>query len=218
LGLTFVNDAYDAESGDDRNMHLDRVVYGPAPPLASKPLLEPAVLVKVPLGEGFLLLDQVRWAEDDSNSEKTARYVSNLLVNLGCPFGAGLGGATIAPNSMEPKSDFRFTRRDDGVAYLGSNGAIARRVRFASQGRYEFAVEASGSEAAGEYPNIRVGCDDRVLGDLRLTRPGWQLLRLDASVPEGEHEVSLEFTNDFYEPPADRNLRIRALKIRRVGQ
>lgn len=78
LRLAFVNDAHDPATGEDRNVHLDRVVYGPTPPLKSKRLLEPAVLVRVPLGKGFLLVDQVRWAEDDSNREKADRYISSL--------------------------------------------------------------------------------------------------------------------------------------------
>jgi len=214
LGLAFVNDAHDPSTGEDRNVRLDRVVYGPTPSLKSTQLLDPAVLVKVPLGRGFLLLDQVRWAEDESNPEKANRYISNLLTNLGCPFGARSSGVTIAAASMEPEGDFRFTRGNDGAAYLGSNGTIKRRVRFAAAGQYEFIIQASGTEAADEFPNIRVGLDGQPMGDLRLRKPGWHLLRLEASVAEGEHEVSLSFTNDYYDPPADRNLRIRSLVIR----
>lgn len=216
LSLAFVNDASNPETGEDRNVRLDRVVYGPTPPLASKRLLEPAVLVKVPLGQGFLLVDQVRWAEDDSNPEKASRYLSNLLVNLGCPFGTRSGGITIAAASMEPQGDFRFTRGSDGAAYLGSNGTILGRVRFAEAGKYEFVIRASGTEAGGELPKIRVGLDGESIGEVQLEKPGWQPLRLQASLAEGEHEISLSFTNDYYDPPADRNLRIQSLMIRPV--
>ena len=214
LGLAFANDAHDPATGEDRNVQIDRVVYGPTPPLKSKRLLEPAVLVKVPIGRGFLLVDQVRWAEDDSNPEKASRYLSTLLTNLGCPFGDRSRGVTIAAATMKPLGDFRFSRSDDGAAYLGSNGTIFRRVRFAAPGDYELVVRASGSEAAGELPNVRVGLDDRVIGGLQLQKPGWHALRLTATVAEGEHDVSLSFTNDFYDPPADRNLRIRSVTIR----
>ncbi len=216
LGLAFVNDAHDPATGEDRNVHLDRVVYGPTPPLTSKRLLEPALLVKMPIGKGFLLLDQIRWAEDDSNPEKASRYISNLLTNLGCPFGDCSSGVTIAAATMEPQRDFRFSRGDDGAAYLGSNGTIVRRVRFAASGEYELVVRASGTEAAGELPNVQVGLDDQPIGDLQLEKPGWHTLRLKATIAEGEHDVGLSFTNDFYDPPADRNLRIRSLAIRPV--
>ena len=217
LRLAFVNDASNPETGEDRNLGLDRVVYGPTPPLASKRLLEPAVLVKVPLGQGFLLLDQVRWAEDDSNPEKASRYLSNLLTNLGCPFGARSGGATIAAASMEPQGDFRFTRTNDGAAYLGSNGTILGRVRFAADGDYEFIVRAGGTEAGGQLPNVRIGLDGQTIGDLQLQKSDWHALRVQTPVAEGEHEVSLSFTNDYYDPPADRNLRIQSLTIRPIS-
>ena len=214
LGLAFVNDAHDPDTGEDRNVRLDRVAYGPVPSLESKPLVEPAVLVKVPLGKGFVLVDQVAWTEEERNAEKADRYASTLLTNLGCRFGARARGITIPPATMKPKRDFRFTPQDDGAAYLGSNGTIACRVRFAAAGKYEFVVRASGTEAGGAFPNVRVDLDDRPLGDLQLDKPGWHALRLEAPVAEGEHEVSLSFTNDFYDPPADRNLRVRSLMIR----
>ncbi len=214
LRLAFVNDAHDPTTGEDRNVRLDRIVYGPTPPLRSKRLLEPGLLVKVPVGTGFLLLDQLRWAEDDSNPEKASRYISNLLTNLGCPFGDCSAGVTIAAATMEPQRDFRFSRSNDGAAYLGSNGTIACRVRFDASGEYELVVRASGTEAAGELPNVRVGLDDRPIADLQIEKPGWHTLRLKTKIAKGEHKVSLSFTNDFCDPPADRNLRIRSLVVR----
>ncbi|NLS91576.1 MAG: hypothetical protein GXX96_05265 [Planctomycetaceae bacterium] len=214
LRLAFVNDLWDPVTKEDRNVRIERVVYGPTPPLKSKGLLEPALLVKVPIGKGFLLLDQVRWAEDDSNPEKASRYISNLLTNLGCSFGECSSGVTIAAATMEPQGDFRFSQGNDGAAYLGSNGTIARRVRFAASGEYELLVQVSGTEAGGELPNVRVGLDSQPIGNLQLEKTGWHTLRLKATIAEGEHDVSLSFTNDFYDPPADRNLRIRSLTIR----
>ncbi len=216
LRLAFVNDTWDPVTREDRNVRLERVVYGPTPPLKSKSLLAPALLVKVPIGKGFLLLDQIRWAEDDSNPEKASRYISNLLTNLGCPFGSRSSGIAIDPATMEPRRDFRFSRGSDGAAYLGSNGTIARPVRFAASGEYELAVQVSGTEAGGELPIVQIGLDDHPIGDIQLDKTGWHTLRLKTAIAEGEHDVSLSFTNDFYDPPADRNLRIRSLTIRPV--
>ena len=214
LKLAFVNDASNPETGEDRNVRLDRVVYGPTPPLAAKRLLDPAVLVKVPSGRGFLLLDQVRWAEEDSNRENANRYISNLLTNLGCPFESRTDRVTVAAAAMEPQGNFRFTRAQNGAAYLGSNGTILARMRFAEAGKYELIVRASGSEAGGELPNIHVALDGQPVGDLRLEKCDWHMLRVQTPVTKGEHEIGLSFTNDYYDPPADRNLRIHSLVIR----
>ena len=54
------------------------------------------------MGRGFLLLDQVRWAEDDSNPEKASRYISNLLTNLGCGFETRSDSLVIDAASMIP--------------------------------------------------------------------------------------------------------------------
>ncbi len=217
LGVAFVNDASNPETGEDRNVRLDRVAFGPTPPLASQRLLEPAVLVKVPLGRGFLLLDQVRWAEDDSNPEKARRYLSNLLTNLGCDFATRSDSLVIAAASMEARREFRFSRASDGAAYLGSNGTIQKSVRFAAHAEYQFVLRASGTEADGQLPNIRVSLDGQPITDLPLQQPAWHTLRFTAPVAEGDHTIGLSFTNDYYDPPADRNLRIQSLTIRPVS-
>jgi hypothetical protein len=59
-----------------------------------------------------------------------------------------------------------------------------------------------------------VSIDSRKIGSVMLSRPGWQILRLEAAVAEGEHQVGLSFTNDYYQPPEDRNLKIAHLEIR----
>ena len=61
VALAFVNDAWAPERGEDRNVSLDWLRVGPVPAMKSKRLLNPAVLVRADLGQGFILLDQVRW-------------------------------------------------------------------------------------------------------------------------------------------------------------
>jgi hypothetical protein len=212
--LTFSNDAHDPERGEDRNVELDWFSYGPTPTLKSLRLLRPATLVKVPLNNGFYLLDQVRWDRPEGNEEKAARYLSCLLNNLNCEFASPMGVLSIAGAGLKPEENVKLYTSRDGVAYLGTNGTIFTRLRFAKTRRYELSVVAEGTEAGGAWPTFDVSIDGRKLGTLAITRPGRQTLRLEAEVPEGEHRVELTFTNDFYDPPADRNLRIHSLLIR----
>jgi len=60
--------------------------------------------------------------------------------------------------------------------------------------------KASGTEAAGEFPNIALSIDGKTVGNLSLWKPTWQTLRLETEVAAGQHEVALSFTNDFYDP------------------
>ena len=212
--LAFVNDAWAPEKGEDRNVWIDKVVYGPTPAMGSRQLLSPAALVRVPLAKGFYLLDQIAWTGEAAGSEKAGRYVSNILTNLGCAFGPQAGALVIEAAKMLPDGKIGRHTTQAGQAYLGTNGTIYTQVHFAKARTYRFAVKASGTEAGDAYPNIDVSIDGEKIGALALTRPGWQVLRLRADVAAGEHKVALSFTNDFYDPPADRNLRIAHLEIK----
>jgi len=216
ISLAFVNDAWDPDKGEDRNVTLDWLRVGPVPAMKAKRLLNPPALVKMPLGKGVILFDQVRW-DKRPGDEKAGRYLSNLLTNLGCDFRSPVGGVTIQSTHLKPKGELRLWRSQGGVLSMGTNGTVATRIRFAKPRRYRFAVRAWGTQAAGEFPNIAVSIDGKKTGDLPLRRPGWHTVRLDAHVAAGEHEVALSFTNDYYDkaqdPPADRNLRIAALRI-----
>jgi len=56
--------------------------------------------------------------------------------------------------------------------------------------------------------------DGKLVGKVSLRRADWQLLHLEADVSAGAHKIGLAFTNDFYAPPADRNLVLGELQIR----
>jgi len=187
------------------------------PAMKAKRLLNPPALVKVPLGKGFMLLDQIRW-DKRPGDPKAMRYLSCLLTNLDCDFRSPMTGVTLPAGAFKPKEGVRLATVRKGVAYMGTNGTIATRVRFAKARRYAFAVRASGTGAAGELPNIALSIDGEKIGDRMLRRETWHTVRLEADVAAGEHEIGLSFTNDFYDPaqdpPADRNLRIGHLEIR----
>jgi len=215
VSLAFVNDAWDPEKGEDRNVTLDWLRVGPVPPMEAERLLNPPALVRLTLGEraGFVILDQVRW-DKRPGDERAMRYLSNILTNLNCDFRSPVGVLTLDGSAFKPKGDLKLWSSREGVVSLGTNGTIATTIRFAKSRRYEFALRAEGTQAAGEFPNLALSLDGRKVGDLRLRRPGWHTLRLEAEVPAGEHEVGLSFTNDLYRPPEDRNVSIGALEIR----
>lgn len=211
--LAFVNDLWNPVTKEDRNVDLDSLTYGPTPTLKSKRLLHPAALVKVPLGQGFVLLDQVCW-DEGASTEKALRYLSNLLTNLGCDFETTAGSLQIPGAQMTPAKAAKFSPNKDGSMRMGSNGMVLCTVRFSQSRKYRFTIRASGTEAAGQFPNIALSLDGRLVGNVSLHRSDWQLLHLEAEVLAGEHQVGLAFTNDLYDPPADRNLVLGELQIR----
>ena len=214
IALAFTNDKHDPARGEDRNLSLDNLIYAKSQPTAAKPLLTPAALAKVPLGKGFYLIDQINWHDLSTSADKAARYLTNLLVNLGVPFAEEVGTLDIPGAEMKPAEGLKGRYITGAVARLAANGSVFSDIRFASSREYILEVKARGTEAAGEYPNIRLAIDGEIIGDQMLHYPGWETLTFKAFVDAGKHRVSLAFTNDYYKPPEDRNLDIGRLRIR----
>ncbi len=212
VSLSFVNDQYNAETKEDRNVVIGELMLAPVKPLASACLMQPNALVKATLGKGCVLVDQVRWDADCAGSPNSGRYLSNLLTNQGADFERA---GTVVPGTR-----FQFDRQSaafrmrDGRAYLGATGGMSCRIAFARPGRCEFRIRASGTEVDGVFPNIALRIDGRPAGDVSLRRPGWQTVVLAAEIPEGERVIGLAFTNDLNRPPKDRNLTVESLEIR----
>jgi len=214
LRLSFDNDAYDPQKGEDRNLWLDKFFFAESRPGPEKALLRPGGLVKLEEGKGFWLIDQVAWDGKVSASDQAARYLCGLLTNLGVAFTGGHGSTVISAGRMEPRRPDNF-RREGTVAYLGSNDAISIDVRFVRAGRYSFIVNAKGTPASGQYPAIRLLLDGKPIGDGQLQQGGWQNLPFAAEVTPGVHKLSVEFTNDLWVPEKneDRNLWVRQVSI-----
>jgi hypothetical protein len=217
VGLAFVNDKWNPETREDRNAWLDKVLFGPTRPTTARRLLSPAALVVMPLGKGRLILDQVNWDVEVQEVEKARRYLSTLLTDLGVPFRSPMAGLTINGAQLVPAKGVKLYRGKDGVASLAANGTLFFDLEAARAGRYELAVNAFGTEAGGEFPNIRFDVGGKTVGDLQLQRDGWRTLRLEVNLSKGPNRIGLSFTNDFYDPPEDRNLRIRSVTVRPVG-
>jgi len=217
IGLAFVNDKWNPETREDRNAWIDKLLVGPTRPTTARRLLSPAALVVFPMGQGRLILDQVNWDVETRSVEKARRYLSTLLTNLGVPFRSPLSGLTIDGAQLTPAEGVKLYRARDGIASLPANGRLFFDLEVAREGRYELAVNASGTEAGGEFPNIRVDIGGKPVGDLQLQRDGWCTLRMAVNLPKGANRIGLSFTNDLYDPPADRNLRIRSVTVRPAG-
>jgi hypothetical protein len=214
VGLAFTNDAWNPVAQEDRNLVLDKLIYAQSQFTGVRQLLTPAALARVPMGKGFYLIDQINWHGRATSLDKAARYLTNLLVNLGVAFTEEAGFLSISGAQMEPADDLRLYSTSGSVARLSTNGYIFSDIRFASSREYTFEVNAKGTEAAGEYPSIRLTIDEESVDEQMLHYPGWETLTFRTFVDAGVHRVSLAFTNDLWDPPADRNLEIGQLRIR----
>lgn len=213
VGLRFANDEYDPEHHEDRNLWIKQLQTVPTRDLRADKLIAPAALVQASLGKGTILIDQVRW-DAKIGSDQSKRYLSTLLTNLGADFGSSSQGLRIAGerfSAVKPSPGLRFA---DGKAYLGTNGRVIAKVKFATTRSYEFRVRASGTPAEGVFPHLALSIDGKAVSGATLARGEWHTLPMEAAVSAGEHEVGLALTNDLYRPPEDRNLRVEWLEIR----
>ncbi|MEW6354928.1 MAG: carbohydrate-binding domain-containing protein [Planctomycetota bacterium] len=214
VALVFTNDGWDPAKGEDRNLWIDKLMWGRSPEIPGERILRPAALTHTPIGKGGCLIDQVNWHGRTPSLDKAARYLINLLTNLGIAFERRPAGLAIAGGDMQRGDDSAVNRISGKIAYLGGNGSVFANVKFVKARNYVFEVEVQGTEAEGEFPIVRLLLDDRKVGEQQIQRAGWSILRYEAEVPAGEHKVTLEFTNDLWRPPEDRNLQIGQLVIR----
>lgn len=100
---------------------------------------------------------------------------------------------------------------------LWSNGEITTQVDFVRDGTYTIAIEAFGTVAGGVAPQMLVLLDGIVLADAFVVgdRTTPDRVEFDVVVEAGRRTLSVEFTNDFYDPDAgeDRNLYVDRLHV-----
>jgi hypothetical protein len=206
VSVAFVNDASDPPR-EDRNLWVDKVLLArDEAPGDVTFLTSPPTVAVVRRGKGRVVLDQLRWDTEERNSLKAARYAATLLTELGGEFPVR-SGVAVECETMTPMPGMPHFGGASSVVHLASNGYVGKPVRIASAGRYRLELVASGTEAEGVHPHVKITLDDRTLGEVQLTTDGWRAYPLTVELPAGSHELRVHFTNDLWLPGvADRNL------------
>ena len=99
----------------------------------------------------------------------------------------------------------------------GTNGSLVQKVTFLQPGHRTFTLRASGSQCMGEYPHVNLRLDGKVIGEFDLDSEDMRdwTISPDVEIPAGEHEISLQFTNDLWDPETrdDRNIHFESFRI-----
>jgi hypothetical protein len=211
FAVGFVNDLF--APPEDRNLWVDWVSLTPINLHGSSLTLHtsPGVLASLRDGKGVWVIDQVRWDSPGGGKERAQRYLSDLLVALGCQFSYEFGAAVEAA-AMEVK-DCELCQQADGSVTMATAGVLETEVEFARGGGYVIAVRAEGTPVDNIYPQIEVRADGKAVGVLQLGGPGWQTQRLHAGLGPGKHRLALAYINDEWKPPQDRNLTVSRMTI-----
>ena len=219
LCLSFTNDRQVIERKEDRNVVIQSLSY-----LRLRPedqdlaLTTPSAMARIPVGQGVIIVNQVRWESAERNMTQAACAALNLLTNLGVRASGALGGTALEAEAMTPQPDLAHCYNRGSCMYMGSTGYIEGPVEFAASGRYTFALVARGTKAAGVYPNVALLIDGKSIGAVDLKSTAWHRLSLEADVTGGRHTLRIHFTNDYYDPPEDRNLEVDKVVIGRIGR
>ena len=96
---------------------------------------------------------------------------------------------------------------------LWSNGYIEDTVQFPTSGQYQFKVIASGDMAGGGWPIMEIRIDKVAFATFVVNSSTWTTYTATKQISAGTHAVAIAFTNDYYAPPADRNLRADKVTI-----
>jgi hypothetical protein len=107
-----------------------------------------------------------------------------------------------------PYSGFTVTAgmsevRSDHIA-LFTNGYLDTEIEIMEAGRYNLGLDAWGTPAEGEYPTVRVQLEGETLGTVTVSEARG-IYYLTTKLPVGMYRLRLEFVNDLFAPPEDRN-------------
>jgi hypothetical protein len=94
-----------------------------------------------------------------------------------------------------------------------ANGYIEDTVQFPATGVYRFDIIAKGQVAVNVWPNMGLRIDQSTKASFTVNTTGWATYTANINVTQGSHKVAVAFTNDYYKPPADRNLYVDKVTI-----
>lgn len=202
---------------EDRNFFLRSIAVGKAAEdlPAMIPVAQGPCVAAVRVGRGRVVVNFLRWDTENRNSLRARRFFGSLLTAVGADFVDRLG-VSYDLTTFKPMKDIAHYRVAGGYVYMGSSGWIEGSITVPRTGAYAFRLEAAGTKAAGEFPEVVVEIDGKETAKFHLTREGLGTYSFQSKLAAGKHTVRIFFTNDYYKPPEDRNLMLRRLTISHV--
>ncbi|MBC7287224.1 MAG: hypothetical protein H5T86_04090 [Armatimonadetes bacterium] len=214
VAVRFINDMNTPT--EDRNLFLRSIALCPADERLERieEIAMGMTCLSIPMGKGRAILNFLKWDDPGTrNTEKGVRFWSSLLAALGADFSDGIA-LTYSVSQFTPDPDMPHYSAQGNVASIAASGGVEGDIEVPQDADYEIIVEASGTRAAGILPIVAVSVDGKKVADVQLTDESWRRYPVRLSLGAGRHRIRLQFTNDYYQPPEDRNLRLRRLLIR----
>ena len=97
---------------------------------------------------------------------------------------------------------------------LWSNGTLSQTITVPAGATYTFQIVARGDFAGSELPKMEVRDDWVVLATVSVdSNTAWKTFTVKGWLPGGSRTIRIAFINDYYNPPADRNLLVDKIII-----
>jgi len=98
---------------------------------------------------------------------------------------------------------------------FSSNGEISTAIQLGEDGEYLFQVRAYGEQAGPDFPRMVLAIDAVTVAELDVSAidAAPEVYSVMVPLAAGAHTFSVAFTNDFYDPPGDRNLLVDWIEV-----
>lgn len=207
LTVTFTNDDY--APPEDRNLYVDSFTLGRVEGESQIiGLTTPTTLVDVPIGQGHLLLNTVRWDEAGQNDRKAKKFFASLLTAIGAHFQWQTEVTVIEAESLKPQPNFKYFQKEADHILMATEGYVEGQIKIARAGQYQMGILAKGSPVKGTYPILAIELNGKSIGKIEITSDNWNLHTFTVELPEGTYKLGIRFTNDEWDPGKgeDRNV------------
>ncbi|MBL8822919.1 MAG: DUF1592 domain-containing protein [Planctomycetia bacterium] len=125
---------------------------------------------------------------------------------------------------LQPRNVGSAFSKNNQFRALNTNAEVHVEFPFPKTGKYTLRVRAFGQQAGNEPPKLDLKLDNKVVKTFNISaveadKDPRKTYEVEVQVKEGQHKVSLAFTNDFYDPTLkdekqrDRNLIIVGMMI-----
>jgi len=110
---------------------------------------------------------------------------------------------------------FGYNEGDEKLFFY-TNGKGTAKFSVPAEGNYEIIVKASCDAALNEGAKFKVAVDEKEVGkETETDKTETKEFKFPATLKAGEHELSIEFTNDVYkEGEYDRNLYVHSVEVK----
>ncbi len=104
-----------------------------------------------------------------------------------------------------------------GAWNLFSNGTLSTQINFVTTGMFSFNVRAYQQAAGPDAARMRLSVDGAMVQEYDVAATAPASFNAQRNVTAGSHTVTVEFLNDYYMAPNDRNLIVEFVEVTRPG-